>query len=46
MNKFNCQMTGGTIMKELQTFAKQYQIEMGWEISEESYAQSQRFSFK
>lgn len=27
-------------MKELQTFAKQYQKEMGWEISEESYAKS------
>jgi NTP pyrophosphatase (non-canonical NTP hydrolase) len=27
-------------MKELQTFAKQYQKEMGWEISEESYAES------
>ncbi|NWQ43289.1 hypothetical protein MLOOGBEN_21550 [Bacillus sp. EB106-08-02-XG196] len=27
-------------MKEIQTFAKQYQKEMGWEISEESYAQS------
>jgi NTP pyrophosphatase (non-canonical NTP hydrolase) len=27
-------------MKELQTFAKQYQKEMGWEVSEESYAES------
>lgn len=27
-------------MKELQTFAKQYQKDMGWEISEESYAES------
>lgn len=27
-------------MKEIQTFAKQYQKEMGWEISEESYAKS------
>lgn len=33
-------MTEGTIMKELQTFTKQYQKEMGWEISEESYAKS------
>lgn len=27
-------------MKELQTFAKQYHKDMGWEISEESYAES------
>ncbi|MCM3694615.1 MazG nucleotide pyrophosphohydrolase domain-containing protein [Neobacillus niacini] len=27
-------------MKELQTFTKQYQKEMGWEISEETYAES------
>ncbi|WHZ03775.1 MazG nucleotide pyrophosphohydrolase domain-containing protein [Neobacillus sp. YX16] len=27
-------------MKEIQTFAKQYQKEMGWEISEENYAES------
>lgn len=27
-------------MKEIQTFAKQYQKEMGWEISEEGYAES------
>jgi NTP pyrophosphatase (non-canonical NTP hydrolase) len=27
-------------MKEIQNFAKQYQKEMGWEISEESYAES------
>ncbi|MFJ5758930.1 MazG nucleotide pyrophosphohydrolase domain-containing protein [Neobacillus sp. NPDC093182] len=27
-------------MKEIQTFAKKYQEEMGWEISEESYAKS------
>ena len=40
MNKFTGQRTEGTIMKELQTFAKQYQKEMGWEISEESYAES------
>jgi NTP pyrophosphatase (non-canonical NTP hydrolase) len=33
-------MTEGINMKEIQTFAKQYQIEMGWEISEESYAES------
>jgi NTP pyrophosphatase (non-canonical NTP hydrolase) len=40
MNKFSGQMTEGTIMKELQAFAKQYQEDMGWEISEESYARS------
>jgi NTP pyrophosphatase (non-canonical NTP hydrolase) len=40
INEFRCQMTEGTIMKELQTFAKQYQKEMGWEISEENYAES------
>ncbi|MDQ1004619.1 NTP pyrophosphatase (non-canonical NTP hydrolase) [Neobacillus niacini] len=40
INKFSGQMTERTIMKELQTFAKQYQEEMGWEISEESYAKS------
>jgi NTP pyrophosphatase (non-canonical NTP hydrolase) len=33
-------MTEGINMKEIQTFAKQYQKEMGWEISEESYAES------
>jgi NTP pyrophosphatase (non-canonical NTP hydrolase) len=33
-------MTEGTIMRELQTFAKKYQEEMGWEISEESYTKS------
>ncbi|MDR7079858.1 NTP pyrophosphatase (non-canonical NTP hydrolase) [Neobacillus niacini] len=27
-------------MKEIQSFAKQYQNEMGWEISEESFAKS------
>jgi NTP pyrophosphatase (non-canonical NTP hydrolase) len=27
-------------MKDIQTFAKQYQKDMGWEISEESYADS------
>ncbi|MEH7178282.1 MazG nucleotide pyrophosphohydrolase domain-containing protein [Neobacillus vireti] len=27
-------------MKDIQNFAKQYQKEMGWEISEESYAES------
>jgi NTP pyrophosphatase (non-canonical NTP hydrolase) len=27
-------------MKEIQTFTKQYQKEMGWEISEESYSES------
>ena len=40
MNKFNCQRTEGIIMKEIQTFAKQYQKEMGWEISEESFTMS------
>lgn len=33
-------MTEGINMKEMQTFAKQYQKEMGWEISEENYAES------
>lgn len=33
-------MTEGNIMKEIQTFAKQYQKDMGWEISEENYAKS------
>lgn len=33
-------MTEGINMKEIQTFAKQYQKEMGWEISEENYAES------
>jgi NTP pyrophosphatase (non-canonical NTP hydrolase) len=40
INKLSGQVTEGTIMKELQTFAKQYQKEMGWDISEESYAES------
>jgi NTP pyrophosphatase (non-canonical NTP hydrolase) len=33
-------MTEGTKMKDIQIFANQYQKEMGWEISEESYAKS------
>jgi NTP pyrophosphatase (non-canonical NTP hydrolase) len=40
MNKFNGQMTEGINMKEIQNFAKQYQKDMGWDISEESYAES------
>jgi NTP pyrophosphatase (non-canonical NTP hydrolase) len=40
INKFSGQRTEGIIMKEIQTFAKQYQKEMGWEISEESYVKS------
>jgi NTP pyrophosphatase (non-canonical NTP hydrolase) len=40
INKLSGQMTEGINMKEIQTFAKQYQKEMGWEISEESYAES------
>jgi NTP pyrophosphatase (non-canonical NTP hydrolase) len=34
------QMTEGIIMKEIQTFAKKFQEEMGWEITDESYAKS------
>lgn len=33
-------MTEGIRMKEIQTFTKKYQEEMGWEISEKSYAES------
>jgi NTP pyrophosphatase (non-canonical NTP hydrolase) len=33
-------MTEGTKMKAIQIFANQYQKEMGWEKSEESYAKS------
>jgi NTP pyrophosphatase (non-canonical NTP hydrolase) len=38
MNKFA--MTEGIKMKEIQTFAKKFQEEMGWEITDESYAKS------
>jgi NTP pyrophosphatase (non-canonical NTP hydrolase) len=34
------QMTEGIKMKEIQTFAKKFQEEMGWEITDESYAKS------
>jgi NTP pyrophosphatase (non-canonical NTP hydrolase) len=34
------QMTEGIKMKEIQTFTKKFQEEMGWEITDESYAKS------
>jgi NTP pyrophosphatase (non-canonical NTP hydrolase) len=40
MNNFSFQRTEGINMKEIQIFAKHYQKEMGWEISEEGYAES------
>lgn len=40
MNKLSGLMTERIIMKDIQNFAKQYQKEMGWEITDESYAKS------